>query len=70
MTNIDIFYGYGGNKIDFMSNKDEKWIDLDGSKTVWLKVTFNQKSPAITNIEFVQLPVEKRRLVIIANSFK
>jgi len=46
-----------------MSGNDEKWIDLDGSKTVWLKVSYNQQSPAITNIEFLRVPVEKRKLV-------
>lgn len=63
ITNIDIYYGYGGNKIELLNNKDEKWIDLDGSKTVWLKITFNQKCPAITHIDIIQAPFEKRKLV-------
>jgi len=60
-----LYYGYGGNKVELMSGKDEKWIDLDGSKTVWLKVSYNQQSPAITNVDFLRVPVEKRKLVSV-----
>ena len=58
------------------SSKDnlEEWIDLDGTRTLWLKIGFNQKYiPPITHLEFLYMPFEAENLVylfIINDLFK
>lgn len=43
----------------------EEWIDLDGTRTVWLKINYNQKYiPPITHLEFLHMPQEGDHLVI------
>jgi hypothetical protein len=74
ITNLDIYYGYSANKPDQVSdngisNDDVKWIDLDGSKTVWLKITYNLEAPAITFVDFVHIPIEKKKIVYFLKLF-
>lgn len=59
-----MYYGYVPNKADLLADPNTKWIDLDGYKTVWLKVTFNEEKDPITYIDFVHVPFEKKRIVI------
>ena len=38
----------------------EKWIDLDGSKTIYLRVIYGDSRP-ITDINFYRIPYQKDR---------
>lgn len=50
--------------MDHTKDNQEEWIDLDGTRTVWLKVNYNQKYiPPITHLEFLYMPQEGDYLV-------
>lgn len=33
---------------DVLGSDHEKWLDIDGGKKVWLKITFDESKPAST----------------------
>ena len=64
ITGLEIINGYFNNQIDTNKDNMEEWIDLDGTRTVWLKINFNQKYiPPITHLEFLYMPQEGEYLV-------
>ena len=65
ITGLEIINGYFNNQIDTNKDNLEEWIDLDGTRTVWLKINFNQKYiPPITHLEFLYMAQEGEYLVI------
>lgn len=45
---------------------NEKWVDCDGSKTVWLKLYFDQEKAPITKFGLYHIPRDQdNNLVII-----
>ena len=64
VTNLEIYFGYYNGDLDKLEKEYEQWINLDGAKTVWLKILYNQKGPPITHIEFLYMPIEGKKLVI------
>lgn len=64
---MTIFYGYVNAESENLGSKNEKWVDLDGSKTLWLKINFNEDKPAITEFGLCRIPMDKKgRLVSLA----
>jgi hypothetical protein len=62
ITNIEIFTGVGN--IRSLENLDDcKWLELDGNRSCFLKITFGSNPPFINNIELKFMPNEKRKLV-------
>ena len=63
VTNLEIYFGYYNGDLEKLEKEYEQWINLDGAKTVWLKILYNQKGPPITHIEFLYMPIEGKKLV-------
>ena len=65
VSKLEIVFGYYGGNVESNLNKEnEKWLDMDGTKTVWLRILYNQKnSPAITHLKFMYMPFEGDHLV-------
>jgi hypothetical protein len=65
VSKLEIVFGYYGGNVEANLNKEnEKWLDMDGTKTVWLRILYNQKSsPAITHLKFMYMPFEGDHLV-------
>ena len=61
ITSLEIYYGYSHNLNT--EDKKTKWIDLDGFRTVWLKINYNENTAPITEIDFIPCLYEKRKLV-------
>ena len=67
VTNLEIYIGNYNGELDKLEKENEKWINLDGAKNVWLKIFYNQKRPPLTHIEFLYLPIEGKKLVTFNN---
>lgn len=55
--------GYIANKDSLKADPNIKWLDLDGYKTVWLKITFGKTEEPINYLDFLLVPTEKMRIV-------
>jgi len=67
---LEIINGYFNNQMDANKDNLEEWIDLDGTRTVWLKINYNQKHiPPITHMEFLYMPQEGEHLVFFLMEF-
>jgi len=62
ITNLELFFGYISKETESNTNENEKWIDLDGYKTVWLKLTFNKDATPITFLDFLTIPIHDNKL--------
>ena len=66
ITSLALFYGYLNAEATTLGNQNEKWLDIDGSKSLWLKITFNEDKAAITKFGIYKIPINSRgRIVII-----
>lgn len=61
MTGLEIISGVFSEEVPQKEN--EKWIDLDGPKSLYMKVIFDQNHRPITNINFYYLQYEDDHLV-------
>lgn len=68
---MEIVFGYYGGNVEANLNKEnEKWLDMDGTKTVWLRILYNQKNtPAITHLKFMYMPFEGDHLVLTSEDY-
>lgn len=68
LTDLEIIVGYYNESQQQNISENEIWIDMDGTSTLWLKCTYNQKSYGITKVNFYYFKYEKDLLVIYQNS--
>ncbi len=47
-----------------LGGNDEKWVDLDDSKTVWLKIYFDQDKPPIIKFGLYHIPFDQENNLV------
>ena len=71
ITTLEIIHGFLHNVESFTKDPSEEWIDLDGTRTVWLKISYNQRGvPPVTHLEFMYIPMEAENIVDKYPKFK
>lgn len=61
---MELYLGYISKETEENAKEGEKFIDLDGYRTAWLKVSSDPDSSPITSIDFLCVPLEgKDKLV-------
>eukprot|EP00825_Cyclidium_porcatum_P049253 TRINITY_DN8465_c0_g1_i1.p2 TRINITY_DN8465_c0_g1~~TRINITY_DN8465_c0_g1_i1.p2 ORF type:complete len:251 (-),score=52.20 TRINITY_DN8465_c0_g1_i1:1086-1838(-) len=64
LTDLDIIVGFYNENSQQNMVDNEVWIDFDGTSTLWLKCTYNQKSYGITKVNFYYFKYENNLLRI------
>ena len=47
-----------------LGSSTEKWLDLDGMQTLWLKIKFNEDKPAVTKIGIYEISEDRDGLLV------
>lgn len=47
-----------------LGSSTEKWLDLDGMQTLWLKIKFNEDKPAVTKIGIYEISEDRAGLLV------